>query len=374
MPLSRRSFLSSAALAPHLAAAAAPAAPARLRTLGKTGLKVTPVGFGCMITSDPTVIERAIDEGINFFDTARVYQHGQNERMVGNALKGHRQKLVLCSKTASKTKEAALKDLDTSLSELQTDHLDIWYLHSKSHASEILPELLEAQDIAKKAGKIRFAGLSTHAGHAEVIPAAIATGKIDVILTTYNFAMGPQMEPIIRKIHAAGVGCVAMKVLAGSFKLDEGYDYNRARGVLAKPGAPLAALKWALRESFIHTTIPSIKDNDQLDDNLRAMREPYRDPDAKVLASQLDRISPLYCRMCGSCAGQCSQGLPVQDMLRHLTYADGYGEFAIARENFLELPEDVRAVSCGDCAECTVKCVNGVRVRERLTRAQEILA
>jgi aryl-alcohol dehydrogenase-like predicted oxidoreductase len=374
MPLSRRNFLSSAALAPHLVAAAAPSAPAPLRTLGRTGLKVTPVGFGCMITSDPTVIERAVDAGINLFDTARVYSHGNNERMVGNALKPHRQKIVLCSKTVAKSKEGALKDLDTSLAELQTDHLDIWYLHAKEKPEEILPELLEAQEIAKKAGKIRFAGLSTHSGHAEIIPAAIATGKIDVILTTYNFAMGPQMEPIIRKIHAANVGCVAMKVLAGSFKLDAGYDYNRARGVLAKPGAPLAALKWSLRENFIHTAIPSIKDNDQLDENVRALREPYREPDSKILAAQLERISPLYCRMCGSCRGTCPQGLPVQDMLRHLTYADGYGEFSIAREKFLELPEEIRAVRCGDCADCKVKCVNGVRVRERLSRAQEILA
>ena len=72
------------------------------RTLGKTGLKVTSVGFGCMITSDPSVIERAADVGITYFDSARGYQGGNNERMVGAALKGRRKNLVLSTKTQSK--------------------------------------------------------------------------------------------------------------------------------------------------------------------------------------------------------------------------------------------------------------------------------
>src|ERR1035438_9449772 len=112
----------------------------RYRTLGKTGLKVTSVGFGCMIPSDASVIERAADIGITYFDPARVYQSGNNERMVGAALKGKRQSITLSSKTPAKTKEAALADLDTSLRALGTDHLDIWYLHAKrseEHTSEL---------------------------------------------------------------------------------------------------------------------------------------------------------------------------------------------------------------------------------------------
>src|SRR5208283_3023394 len=102
------------------------------RTLGKTGLKVTTLGFGCMITSDPSVITRAADLGINYFDTARGYQHGNNEKMVGAALKGKRKQIVLSTKSAAPDKEAALKELDTSLQELGTDYVDIWYLHAKN--------------------------------------------------------------------------------------------------------------------------------------------------------------------------------------------------------------------------------------------------
>jgi uncharacterized protein len=128
------------------------------RTLGKTGLKVTSLAFGCMTTADPTVIRRAADLGINLFDTARLYQNGNNERMVGVALKDVRQKVILSSKSTARTKAELLADLDTSLRELGTDYLDIWYLHMKNEPEQVTEDLLEAQRIAKQSGKIRFAG------------------------------------------------------------------------------------------------------------------------------------------------------------------------------------------------------------------------
>src|SRR6476620_12332066 len=114
----------------------APSGPAlRYRTLGKTGLKVTSVGFGCMITSDGSVVERAADLGVTYFDTARGYQGGNNERMVGAALKSKRRNVVLSTKTQARTKEEALLHIDTSLKELGTDYVDIWYLHARTSPS-----------------------------------------------------------------------------------------------------------------------------------------------------------------------------------------------------------------------------------------------
>ena len=129
-----------------------PASPLKFayRTLGKTGLKVTTVGFGCMTTSDASVVERAADIGINYFDTARVYQGGNNERMVGAALKSRRKDIVLSTKSISRDKQGALADLDTSLRDLGTDYVDIWYLHLKNTPADLTDDLLEAQRIAKK--------------------------------------------------------------------------------------------------------------------------------------------------------------------------------------------------------------------------------
>ncbi len=352
-------------------AALAPEPGFRYRVIGKTGLKVTTVGFGCMITSDPSVIAKAADIGINYFDTARGYQGGNNERMVGAALKSKRNQLYISTKTGATNKQTALEHIDTSLKELGTDHVEIWYLHNRSTPAQIPDELIEAQEIAKKAGKIRFAGVSTHDAPA-IADRVISTGKFDVVLATYNFTMDQKVADALARLKAAGVGIVGMKVMAGGFRRVK--PGEKLYETLKKEGAMVAALKWVLRDQNVDTTIPSITDMDQLDENLRAMTSSFTDADRQILAAHLDYIKPMYCRMCHSCAGACPKGLPVADMLRFLTYADGYGQFALGRERFLELPEETRAVRCQECSSCAVKCPNGVHVTERLIRAQELFA
>ncbi len=354
--------------------AAAPV-PLKYRVIGKTGLKVTEMSFGCMITSDPSVIEKAADIGIIHFDTARVYQGGNNERMVGNALKSRRKNLVLSSKSRSRTKEQMLADLDTSLKELQTDYLDIWYLHNVQKVSEINDDVMEAQRVAKRAGKIRFAGISNHMNHAEIIPVVIKANHYDVLLTSYNFAMDAVAKPFIADAHKAGIGVVGMKVMAGGFRKAPFYPSDDAtRKRLSNEGAMLAALKWVLKDPNIDTTIPSIVDMDQLDEDLKAMASPYTPADEKALQAQLEFIRPMYCRMCGSCSGACPKGVPVADELRFLMYAEGYGQFPLGRQHFNELPEEIRSVRCADCSACAVQCRNGVQVAGRLIRAQELFA
>jgi aryl-alcohol dehydrogenase-like predicted oxidoreductase len=386
---SRREFLTASALtslalpaaahaatstpkpeAPRVAPPAPAAAPViRKRRLGKTGLEVSEVSFGCMVTSDQSVIERAADLGVNLFDTARVYQGGNNERLVGAALKGRRDKLYISTKSVAATKADALAHLDESLTQLGTDHVDIWYLHAKAKAADLTDDLLDAQRVAKEQGKIRFAGVSLHAGHEEVIPAAIAK-KMDVVLVTYNFTMGDRNDALMKSLHDAGVGVVAMKVMAGG----RGPEAQAARERLAAKGGLLSALKWTLRNPFVHATIPSTTDMAQLDENLRAMAEPWTPADEQKLVARLDEIRPDYCSMCGRCEGTCPKGLPVADVLRYLTYAEGYGQFGLGREHFLALPAAQRDVRCADCAECSVRCPQGVEVARRLTRAQTLFA
>ncbi|MBE0658012.1 MAG: aldo/keto reductase [Bryobacteraceae bacterium] len=376
---SRRGFFGSAAALATAKTSAAPAAPKlEYRTLGKTGVKVTSLGFGCMLASDPAVIERAAEIGINYFDTARSYQNGQNERMVGAALKNWRKKVVITSKSPGQTKEAALRDLDTSLREIGTDYLDIWFLHSKSTSADVKDELLEAQQEAKKAGKIRFAGVSFHFNMPEMLDFVVERGMTDVALASYNFTMQPNVGQAIERARAKGLGVVAMKVMAGGYARIQrgdrlyGQEPNALTARLKRDGAMLSSLKWTLRNNSVDTAIIGMTDFDELDENLRAMAEPFSKSDQGVLSAHLERISPLYCRMCGACSGVCEKGVEVAAALRCLTYADGYGQFALARQRYQELP--TAATSCADCSACTVACPNGVNVRERLVRAQELLA
>ena len=389
---SRRSFLGASLALPALASvpndsgapAQAPARPAAAAappkfvwgTLGKTGMKVARLSFGCMTTSDQSVIERAADMGINYFDTARVYQGGNNERMVGAALKKYRDKVYISSKTLARDGKGALADLETSLKELQTDHLDVWHLHSRSTPDAVTDDLLEAQRSAKKDGKIRFASVSFHGGHAEMIPAMLKLKHFDIFLMSYNFAMDPAIDPLIEAAHKAGVGVVAMKGLAGGVKPTvRTYQVPADKlNKLTREGAPVAALKWVMKNPNVDTVIPSIVDNDQLEQNIAAMASPFSPADGNLLAMRLEEIKPLYCRMCGSCNGQCPKGLPVADVLRFLTYAEGYGQFAMAREHFQAMPAEAAAVRCASCESCSIRCPNGVQVASRLQRAQELFA
>jgi hypothetical protein len=278
---------------------------------------------------------------------------------------------VLSTKSGAGSKEGALKDLDTSLRELGTDHVDIWYLHGKDALSEVPDELFEAQQIARQQGKIRFAGLSTHEPRL-LIPFLIEKGATDVVLVTYNFTMDKSMDAAIEQASKAGMGVVGMKVMAGGFRKTKPSD--PLYGKLKAEGTMLAALKWVIKNPRVSTTIPSMTDMGQLDENLKAMKEPFAGGDEKMLARQLDFITPLYCRMCGECKGTCAKGLPVANILRHLSYADGYGQYALGREEFLKLGSNVADVRCGDCDNCTVKCPYGVQISARLSRAQEIFA
>ena len=340
------------------------------KTLGRTGLKVTSVGFGCMITSDASVIERAADLGINYFDTARGYQHGNNERLVAAGLGKKRKQVVLSTKTEARDADGMQQQLETSLRELNTDYIDIWYLHGKSSPDDVTDEMIEVQQRAKKEGKIRFAGISTHSGQQQIIPWMVQKGVFDVVLSAYNFTMDQSLDQTIAAAAQAGMGVAALKVMAGGPRTHSAGDPLAQK--FAQPGALLAALKWVVKNPNVATTVPSMTDTDQLEENVKAMAQPFAAGDEKLLAAHLERIGPFYCRLCGQCDGACRQGLPVADVLRCLTYADGYGQFALGRERYRELAHS--AARCADCSACTVNCPYGVRVSSRMARAQELFA
>src|ERR1039458_2739264 len=218
---SRRNFLAAGFALPAVASASRSSGseqsqsqpPARLssgtalqyRTLGKTGLRATTVGYGCMITADSTVITRAVDMGINYFDTSRNYQGGQNERMVGAALGAKRKDIFLASKSNDNpsTGPGILAEIDTSLKELGTDHLDVWHLHGLGNPAQISDELVEAQRKAREQGKIRFIGVSTH--NLPAIVDRVIETKIEVVQAQYNFASAASYGPAIVKLPHPGV-------------------------------------------------------------------------------------------------------------------------------------------------------------------------
>lgn len=245
---SRRQFLGAAVTAPvvmsgSVSAGFAPIArqqiPIEYRVLGNTGMKVSAVGFGCMLTSDPSVIERAVAAGINFFDTARDYQRGNNERMVGAALKPVREKVVLCTKSGARDAAGLREDLETSLRELDTDYIDVWCLHGRSSVAEVTDELIGVMVQAKREGKVRFAGVSTHSNQKQLLRDLAETPEIDVILAAYNFTMDEDMQAAVAEARRAGKGIVAMKVMPA-------VSGGSAKGILCTRNCNVPGLSWPL--------------------------------------------------------------------------------------------------------------------------------
>jgi len=345
------------------------------RTLGKTGLRVTGVGYGIGYEPNVEVVNRAIDLGINYFDTSRDYK--ESEAIFAGCIKnGRRQKIHIASKSGSTKKEEILRDMDTSLKTLGTDYIDIWHLHARDTPARIPDEALEAMVQCKKSGKARFIGFSCHNPN-NMVDFLLNAKVFDVMQTTYSFAIGSGFrEKAVQKLAAANVGVIAMKVVVALSGIGMKRRGSEEPAVTKKKEGegPLAGIKWVLSNPAIGTTVPNMNSVAELEMNVRAMSEPYSPADEQLLFVLNERIRPDYCRMCYQCEGKCPKGMPVTDVLRYLAYYDFGGNLHQAVVNFRDLGSEVRKIRCSDCSECAIRCPNGVQVRNRLIRAQDLIA
>jgi predicted aldo/keto reductase-like oxidoreductase len=341
------------------------------RTLGKTGLKVPVVSFGVMRADNPNLCKAAYEKGITLFDTANGYQEGKNEIMLGNILKEYpRKSFILETKvkpigvsregvpSAQTTAEDFLAKFQVSLDRLQMDHVDILYVHDIRNI-ELLgyKPIIDAAKKLKKEGKAKFIGFSTHANMANVISAAADTDTWDVILTTYNYKVAglPELDAALKKANDAGIGIVAMKTIPGGGFLDK---------EKTKPMNTTAAIKWALSNPNIHTTIPGMTAFDHLDLNVKILEDiTMTDQDKKdILIANADQ--GLFCTGCSNCLRTCPMNLPVPDLMRAYMYAYGYSNPAMAYDLLGDLGTGFSP--CSDCSVCKVKCSNNFNVKEKI--------
>jgi predicted aldo/keto reductase-like oxidoreductase len=379
---SRRQFLQAglalpaAGLVSEIPDAALQKEPPKIayRTLGRTGLKVTGVGYGIGYEPNVDVVNRAIELGVNYFDTSRDYR--ESEAIFAGCIKGRRQKIHISTKSGSTKKDEILKDMDTSLKVLGTDYVDIWHLHARDMPARIPDEALEAMVQCKKSGKARFIGFSCHNPN-NMVDFHLNAKVFDVMQTTYSFAIGSGFrEKAVQKLAAENIGVIAMKVVVAL----SGINMKRGGSGGSQPTkkkegeGPLAGIKWVLSNPAIGTTVPNMNSIAELEMNLRAMSEPYTPADEQLLFTLNEKIRPDYCRMCYQCDGKCPKGMPVADVLRYLAYYDFSGSLFQAVTNFRNLDSDVRKIRCGDCESCAIQCPNGVQVRDRLMRAQDLIA
>lgn len=352
-----------------LGAATTPSVTPVYRTLGRTGLKVTTVSFGAMLTPEHEVMETAFDLGINYVDTARRYMGGRNEEIVGKALKGRRSKVYVATKTvsSSSSKRDIFRDVETSLSKLKTDYIDVIQLHSLSSKDRAFdPETREALMELRKQGKVRFFGVTTHTNQAEILNALAddPTKFFDVALVGYNFKSDSAIKQSIARAAGSGIGIVAMKTQAGGYKTN----------ALGSTSPHQAALKWVLQDTNVACAIPGMQNMSMFQEDIVVMNSKMTQTDARVLERYSEAINPYYCHLCSACEAGCPSHVAISTINRSLMYLEGYGARELARATYQGIPPDKTASQCSNCATCLARCVNGLNIAEKMCRARTLLA
>src|SRR5580692_8011018 len=229
--MERRAFLKQAAItaatvasASQLHAAKTPTQPIARRTLGKTGEKLSIIGFGGIVVMNEetgaakNIVAEAVDRGVNYFDVAPSY--GNAQERLGPALEPYRKNCFLACKTEGRMKDDSRKQLEESLRLLKTDHVDLYQFHALTKMTDLDKVLgpggaMETMEAAKKEGKIRYIGFSVHS--AETALAAMDRYNFDTILFPLNWVLvsqagfGPQ---ILKKAQEKNAGVLCLKSMA----------------------------------------------------------------------------------------------------------------------------------------------------------------
>jgi predicted aldo/keto reductase-like oxidoreductase len=417
--MNRRDFLktsaaASAALAGSpLQAAAGTEKPMirRYQGIGKTGLKMSDISMGSVRFSAASFVLRAVDRGINYIDTSPDY--GQAETYIGEAMKKiRRDKIILASKFCrtrdrgghlryGSTKQDYIQAVEESLSRLNTDYLDFCFVHSMGSVSPDLEEekkrlldeeMLSAAADLKKAGKIRFLGVSSHGPNnmEELLTIAVRSGHFDVIMPTFNFMQFSDIPDVLKEVRQhildrqrrkrswvqkmdflkeannKGIGVIAMKTLAG----ERDFSFS-SKGVPFQP----AAFKWVLSHPEISGLVVTFKTISQFDLYLTASGERFTAADGKTLKQYAARYSESYCRTgCNECEPACPAGVEIAKTFRYDMYFRDYGMEKTAMESYAALRK--KAENCGTCEDesCAGACPCGLSLKSLLHEAHETLS
>lgn len=344
------------------------------RTLGRTGLRLPIVSMGSCYAIN--LVRTALDEGIVYIHTSSGYSEKNHERLLGGVFGDLcRDSFVIATSpdlpyqferrsgrsldvgTGADPRRIS-ESLEGSLRRLKLDYVDIYYLASVGSREATLHEpYIEVFERLRRQGRIRFAGVTSHANEPAVIRAAAESGFWDVVLTAYNFRQSHREEirAAIGTATEAGLGIVAMKTQAGVY-----WDRARTRKINMK-----AALKWALQDENVHTAIPAFSNFEEMREDLSVMEDPTLTPKERQDLKLGDALgfSGSYCQGCGRCLAQCSAGMDVPALMRAHMYAFSYGESKKAEDTLRSL--EFSGVACESCEKCSVKCTLGLDVRAR---------
>lgn len=349
------------------------------RRLGRTELMVSAIGFGGIKLpmvdrkTSTEILNKALDLGINFFDTARGY--GDSEEKIGEAISHRREDFYLSTKSGATTAEEMEKDIEKSLSNLKTDHIDLYLCHNLR-----LPEkydvamgpggAMEALKKAKDEGTISNIGFSCHRFH-ETMEKGIRSGEFEALMVSYNVLNDELVdETILPLAKKMDLGTIAMKPLAGGTLATLPPELKEKTKI---PITATQALRFVLANDAICVAIPGmtnlyeVEENAKVGENFQVMTKAEK----RELIKAAEVLGKDFCRGCGYCQ-PCPEGIRVPIILRHLGYYKHYGLINWAKGRYSMI--EVKADKCVECGACKKKCPYGLDVPALLKEAHKLLS
>ena len=326
------------------------------RILGKTGLRVSRIGFGGIpiqrIDAEGTraLMQALVEKGVNYIDTARGYT--VSEEYLGYGLEGIRDKFVLATKSMSRDKESMARDIETSLSNLHTDYIDLYQLHNPKleELDVIFSEngAIQALRQAKAEGKIGHIGITAHS--AAVFEKALEYDEIETVMFPYNIVES-QGEELIARCREKNVGFICMKPLAGG-AIEDGR----------------LALRYILANDNVTVAIPGMAEVEELEQNLAAAEDtsPLTEEEKAAFEKVRAELGQNFCRRCNYCA-PCAAGINIPSVFLFQGYLRRYGLAGWARERYATLP--VKASACVQCGACETRCPYQLPIRQMMAEA-----
>ncbi len=325
------------------------------RILGKTGLRVSKMGFGGIplqktdAAGAAAVMDALVEHGVNFIDTARGYT--VSEQLIGEALRGRRDQFVIASKSMSRTATDIERDIDISLANLQTDYIDLYQIHNLPVADieKILAKggALEGLLRAKAAGKIRHIGLTAHS--IETFERALEWDFVETVMFPYNI-VETQGEALIAKCLEKNIGFICMKPLAGG----------------AIEDAALA-LRFIGANHAVSVIIPGMATPEEVAENANACENvaPLSEAELAAIEEVRRTLGSHFCRRCNYCA-PCAAGISIPSVFLFGGYLERYGLENWARDRYATLSKT--ASDCIGCGACESRCPYELPIRDMMKK------
>ena len=328
------------------------------RILGKTGLKISRLGFGGIpiqrIDAEGTkvLMHQLKDAGVNFIDTARGYT--VSEDYLGSALEGIREDFVIATKSMSRTKEAMAADIDISLKNLRTDYIDLYQVHNAT--PEQLQQVvapggaLEALQEAKAAGKIGHIGLTAHS--LDTFKMALDMDWVETFMFPYNI-VETQAEKLIAEAAKKNIGFIDMKPLAGG----------------AIEDATLA-LRYICANPNVTVVIPGMAEPKELQQNIAAVSDtsPITAEEKAKFLEVRSQLGTQFCRRCNYCQ-PCSAGINISGAFLFDGYLSRYGLADWAKSRYATMEK--KASDCIGCGACEDRCPYNLPIRQMLKQVAQ---